>query len=217
MGKRAVALGALFDEFAWEGPKAPRPGVGSITAAGLMDEVAQTYERLGGQRETPRLRPGPWDLTFDGWVLELDEENHFNRYRAITLNAPSYADMDAYDLAAYRAYCQEHEAKCSTHGRYWTNSSSEREFGEPSPRGDLSGNGSPRWRQRAFYDYIKDLAPKTDGLVISRISIWDTLTADGQTDTVGRVLQRAISQDLRGSAWQGALIQLVESRKAAPS
>jgi hypothetical protein len=51
-------------------------------------ELHALYRRLGGLLATPTWRPGGWDLVFGGsLVVELDEELHFNRYRALTLNS----------------------------------------------------------------------------------------------------------------------------------
>jgi hypothetical protein len=42
----------------------------------------------------PPLRPGAWDLVFaDGLVVELDEELHFNRYRAQSLQNEWATDL----------------------------------------------------------------------------------------------------------------------------
>lgn len=124
-----------------------------------MGEVHEIYRQLGGTQAKPRIKPGAWDFHFDGWVLELDEENHFNRYRKVTFEAAFYHRVGSPILAEYPRHCASRESMCSTHGGYWTNPSSEREFGPPGARGVLAGYGSPRWKQRAFYGYIKDLAP----------------------------------------------------------
>lgn len=212
MGKRAEALGALLGEFFPLGPKPPRPGEDTIALAGLAGEVAEVFGRLDGKRKAPRLQPGPWDFAFDGWVLELDEENHFNRYRATTLDSVIYREINSFDLGSYRRYCENFEAKCSTHGGYWANSSAEREFGPAGERGILTGPGSPRWKQRAFYDFVKDLAPLTEGVITSRIAIWDTVTVDGETLDVGRILKLASDTDLSGTGWPESIVDLVESR-----
>lgn len=210
-------LGSLLSGTLASGPKTPRPSESSIAAADLTDEVQQVYEELGGVQPAPRLRPGAWDFTFDGWTLELDEENHFNRYRAQTLDAPSYEELEAFDRTAYREYCAAHEDECSTHGGYWINNSAAREFGPAGDRGVLSGEGSPRWKQRAFYDFLKDLAPLTDGVTVSRIAIWDTVSTGGETELVGSVLERAAVGSLDRSALLQALLELIEARKVAPT
>jgi hypothetical protein len=44
------------------------------------------------------------------------------------------------------------------------------------PRGELDGAGAPRWKQRAFYDAMKDTgAGEEIGLSISRVAIYDTV------------------------------------------
>ena len=35
---------------------------------------------------------------------------------------------------------------------------------------DLNGEGSPRWKQRAFYDFVKDLSPLIKGSLIIAIN-----------------------------------------------
>lgn len=137
------------------------------------------YRELGGRLESPALRPGPWDLTVDGILVELDEQLHFNRYRAITLEAPTYAALSRFPLAAYRVFSVAKEPDClrlgSGQGR-WMNTSTEAHFGPSAPRGELSGNGSSRWKQRAMYDFMKDLTQlDPDAPPLARIAIWDLL------------------------------------------
>lgn len=99
----------------------------------------QVYRCLGGLQPAPLLRPGGWDFSFDDWVLELAEENHFNRYRALSLDAPSYENLEAFDRASFRGYCTSFEGECNTHGGYCTNPSAERERG----RAKQSRRGPP--------------------------------------------------------------------------
>lgn len=72
---------------------------------------------------------------FEEGVIELDEENHFNRYRLSTLFAASYTADTFPGLDLYRNWCSKWESHCQTHGGYWTNDSAEREFGPPGDRG----------------------------------------------------------------------------------
>lgn len=74
---------------------------------------------------------------------------------------------------------------CNTHRGYWTNSSSEQEFGSAGDRNVLNGSRSPRWKQRAFYDYVKNLVPITNGISVSRMSIWNTISDGYGETTVG--------------------------------
>jgi hypothetical protein len=74
--------------------------------------------------------------------------------------------------------------------RRWTNTSTEAHFGSANSRGDLSGNGSPRWKQRAVYDLMKDLTQLNPGAApLARIAIWDPLPGLPET-TVEDVVHR---------------------------
>jgi hypothetical protein len=168
------------------------------------EEAAGLYRKVGGRRETHSLKPGPWDVLVDGVLVELDEQLHFNRYRALTLQARSYSKISRFPLADYRRLCAMREDVCLKHGKgqgRWTNPSTEAHFGPASPRGDLSGNGSPRWKQRAVYDFMKDLTQLTPGAVpLARIAIWDPLPgAPGLTvgDAVNRTPEQGFAECLR--------------------
>jgi hypothetical protein len=141
--------------------------------------VLAVYYTLGGRLESPALRPGAWDLTADGILVELDEQLHFNRYRATTLEASSYARLPRFPLEAYRAFSVAKEQECVRLGcgqGRWMNASTEAHFGPSGPRGELSGNGSSRWKQRALYDLMKDLTQlDPDAPRLARIAIWDPL------------------------------------------
>ncbi len=107
------------------------------------------------------VTPGPWDLLVDGVLVELDEQMHFNRYRAVTLDIAAYDELPRFPRDTYRAFCSTREAECLRHGwsfGAWANTSTIRHFGAPGPQGQLEGPGSPRWKQRALYDTVKDLA-----------------------------------------------------------
>jgi hypothetical protein len=76
-GARAAILGDLLAQAglrAVDKPKVPRPeALPAAAAAGVLE----LYRRLGGVLAAPPLRPGAWDLAFDGdIVVELDEELH---------------------------------------------------------------------------------------------------------------------------------------------
>jgi hypothetical protein len=161
-----------------KGITTPRPRVDDLSD-GAAAEVAGLYHELGGRKELSSLTPGPWDILVDGVLVELDEQLHFNRYRALTLGGSSYNGISRFPLAAYRIFCATREDVCLKHGKgqgRWINSSTEAHFGPAGPRGDLSGNGSPRWKQRALYDLIKDLTQfNRDAAPLARIAIWDSL------------------------------------------
>jgi hypothetical protein len=47
--------------------------------------VRALYAQLGGIQSESRLAPRGWDHPLDGFIVEPDEEQHFTRYRALTL------------------------------------------------------------------------------------------------------------------------------------
>lgn len=181
----------------------PRP-----SGAEHVDELLGLYRHLGGLQNAPALRPGAWDLVFDdGLVVELDEELHFNRYRALTLESSWSADLPW--IEDYLRYCADHEGEClaaGSWGKRWTNDSCARMF-SGGPAGDLSGDGAPRWKQRALYDAIKDTAPTTAlGVALARVSVYDEV--DGVP--LGSVLE-GLARVARAT-----VVELVRSRIAVP-
>lgn len=175
-GKRARRLKSILTEAGMA------PGVGQLprpTGAAHQEELFGLYRALGGLLDAPAWRPGGWDLIFLGpRVIELDEQLHFNRYRALTLNAGWAEDLPWTET--YRVHCEKHEARCLRDGRSqqrWTNASSARNF-TGGPPGDIDG-GAPRWKQRAFYDAVKDTAPAAGlEVAMARVSIYDTVEGE---------------------------------------
>jgi hypothetical protein len=174
-GARAAALTLLLVAAGLR--RMPRPAVRRIE--GLSEErvraLRELYQALGGEHERfPLVRPGPWDLAFDdGLLVELDEQQHFKGYRAVTLK-PLWANSLPW-AKCYQLYCNEREVECMRHGmaqRRWTNPSAERFFGAAQVRGSLEGVGAPRWRQRALYDAVKDALP---GRRLARVSVHDDI------------------------------------------
>jgi hypothetical protein len=157
--------------------------------------VRNAYDRLGGRHDQfEKVRPGGWDLAFEtpqGTVLiELDEEQHFTRYRGVTIRESLRINGEPPWSAPYLTFCESDEVPLVpsyTWGKFWTSPSSERFFGAASPPGDFTGVGSPRWRQRAFYDAFKDVLaapasgepdgtePGPGGVRLSRVSVHDTV------------------------------------------
>ncbi|MFC9964579.1 hypothetical protein ACFVH4_10095 [Nocardia ignorata] len=175
-GRRAAELQALLTQ-AGLAPASvpPAPRLADLTSA-AVGELDALYTELGGTQPMPRLRPGAWDLAFtSGLVVELDEELHFNRYRAQTLMAFQTSVLPWH--ADYLDFCTNHEHQCLAAGRWgsrWTTRPCEAMFGLPGPTGDLDGAGAPRWKQRALYDSVKDLiATQTPTVRLARVSVWD--------------------------------------------
>lgn len=175
-------------------------------------EALRVYRALGGKQPAPQLRPGSWDVLVDGVLVEFDEQLHFNRYRAFTLKSPLYEKLSRVPLEAYRGFCQDYEAICLKHGASqgrWMNPSTEGHFGPSAVRGDLSGNGSSRWKQRALYDFMKDVAPQQ--LPTARVAIWDRVPGAGEL-TVEAATNDAPDPDLAPGLWQ-----LLSARIKLPS
>jgi hypothetical protein len=170
------------------------PDTAATRCSAYHAEVETIYRAFGGRQEEPTLRPGTWDLQVTGMAVELDEEQHFNRYRLATLAASVYQHLPTFPLAAYRTHCARHEADCLKIGRgrkgFWTNESCERQFGSAGIAGQLDGPGAPRWKQRALYDFLKDLAPLVLGVAVVRVAVWDAVWVDGHSLDIGLVLDR---------------------------
>jgi hypothetical protein len=121
-GERARNLKKLVSRVADVSDKVTlsRPTWDGLVAVGIAQEVIRIYRMLGGMHEQPRVAPGPWDLQIGEVAIELDEENHFNRYRALTLDSSLYRRLEHLDAATYRAWCASREAACLTYGKYWS-------------------------------------------------------------------------------------------------
>lgn len=205
-GKRATELARLLTVAGLRPSIEPPPRRPS--AGDLGEPLFDVYRALGGQSREPALRPGRWDLAFEGGlVVELDEELHFNRYRQLTLEAPWASGLPW--LEDYGRYCAEHEPKCVVAGRWgrrWTNPSAARMFSGGEP-GDLSVfGGAPRWKQRALYDAIKDAAPALGITPLCRVSTHDVV----EDWTLDEVLGAGAPVD------PGSVLRLVEQRTARP-
>lgn len=189
MAKREKALQSILGDVA--APPLPRPMLREL--GDRADAACAVFRALGGVSHWPLQGngPGPWDAQCEGVAIELDEEGHFNRYRLTTLASPLYRGFPAFALDDFRRFCAEHESDCArarTWGKGWSNASCVSQFGSPAAPSDFSGNGAPRWKQRAFYDFLKDLAPPVLGVRVARIAIWDTVDDGGRARSIDDVL-----------------------------
>jgi len=169
------------------------------------ERILELYRELGGSAEEfVVFRPGVWDIVLaDGLIVELDEEQHFNRYRFATLE-PAWSRALPW-ASDYRRYSADHEAaalKKASRGGYWASPSTERMFGPADAPGVFGASGSPRWKQRALYDAMRDALAAAGVVRLSRVAVWDVV---GET-TLARVL------DGRAEADHDALADLVARR-----
>jgi len=89
-----------------------------LLSSELYFEVERMYKELGGTQEEPPLKFGAWDISTPKFIMELDEENHFNRYRLQTLNSNIYQSIKGFPLEAYKQYCKQYESRCRKFGGY---------------------------------------------------------------------------------------------------
>lgn len=169
----------------------PFPKADDVAGSVFKSEVERVYRTLGGVLPSIPLNLRSWDVEFDRIAVELDEYLHFNRYRGMTLSSPSYVHLPRFPLDAYLRYCSDREESCLRAGGCggkWSNNSCVDQFGAASPPKELSGKGSPRWKQRAFYDFVKDLSPLLIGVTVVRVAVWDTVVDGGRNRTLEEVL-----------------------------
>lgn len=201
MGRREIELARLLDV---SDAKPPRLRVASLPHD-AQDYLFQLYRELGGVLDSlPSYTTGGWDIALaDGRVVELDEEQHFNRYRAVSLQQEAIPEFPW--RAQYLDYSRRYEDACvrvASRTGFWSNPSAERMFGPPGPRGVLEGAGSPRWKQRAFYDATKDIAALYGVVRLARLSVWDTV--DGVS------LENVLTG--RAEVSEAALMTLIDER-----
>lgn len=182
----------------------PAPRLDTIPPL-AAERVRELYRALGGGgEEFVAFRPGPWDIVLaDGVLVELDEEQHFNRYRRTTLE-PDWAETLPW-ASAFREYCDEREEAAlrkAKRGGYWASPSTERMFGPAATPGEFTGNGAPRWKQRALYDAMRDALAASGEVRLARVAVWDAVG----DSTLARVLDGRVEPD------HDALAELVAAR-----
>lgn len=193
MGERQQNLEKIFKRLgkSVNSTSVPFPTFNLAKASIFSDELLSIYEQLGGVKKDFPINLRKWDMEVDGVAVELDEFLHFNRYRALTLQSQVYQSLPLFPLSEYKKYCQTYESRCLKAGSYggkWSNSSCESQFGPAAKAGVLDSNGSPRWKQRAFYDLVKDLTPLLLGKPVVRIAIWDSVELNGRSMLVNDIL-----------------------------
>lgn len=176
MGQRQTMLAEIVGGY-WQTQLHAKPTRSDILASKYSDNIFQTYSALGGQLSEPPTKFGGWDVSTNSFIIELDEERHFNRYRLTTLQSPFYKTHKYFSNEDYQQYCKHKESLClqaACWGKNWKNNSTEKQFSRSNIEGVLTGSGSSRWKQRAYYDFLKDIASKIIGVPILRLSIYDT-------------------------------------------
>jgi hypothetical protein len=190
MGKRQDNLNGLLKQYCNSAIKTWKPTLNEYKSSNYYPELKEIYYCLGGQKTDIPTNIGKYDAFIDNTLVELDEENHFNRYRSITLDSTIYKFSSTLNLEQYKTYCNTYEENCQMRGGYWSNTSSDKLFGNSSQPGRLDTKGSSRWKQRAFYDLLKDHIPVLLAIPVKRISIYDEIPYKGKVLTVDNILSK---------------------------
>jgi hypothetical protein len=137
--------------------------------------ITNVYKSLGGIQNMYPLNFGDFDISIENCFIELDEEHHFNRYRRLTLDAPIYKNLKYFPVELYNDYCVKFENKVGKTGSFWSTPSSDKQFGPSRIDNEFPGNGPTRWKQRAFYDFLKDIISILQPKPVYRFSIYESL------------------------------------------
>ena len=87
-------------------------------------------------------------------------------------------------MEAYKQFCEQYESRCRKFGGYWKSDSSENLFMKSNDNGCLNGAGSSRWKQRAFYDFLRDVTGLIKGIPVIRLSIYQTFKGKNVQDII---------------------------------
>ncbi|MEJ7846986.1 MAG: hypothetical protein WKF92_02740 [Pyrinomonadaceae bacterium] len=171
-----------------------KPSYADFANSALHPEIQKVYKKLNGQLETYPVQYRGFDIKLPGCVVEFDEEQHFNRYRQLTLNSTIYEYNNSFSTEEYKTFCVEFENQClnrASYGKYWKTNSTENQFGESSGNGMLEENGgSSRWKQRAFYDFLRDAGQQVGNYKLIRVSIHEVIGDTSVREILGNNLRQ---------------------------
>ena len=80
------------------------PQVPHFQTSGFHNEIKKIYTSLGGILPQYPTRLGDFDIIRSRYIIELDEERHFNRYRERTLKSTIYNQSAWFDVQTYLSY-----------------------------------------------------------------------------------------------------------------
>jgi hypothetical protein len=181
-----------------------KPSKKEFDKSKIADDIFKIYKKLGGVLDEFPSRFRGWDVEIRNHVIMLDDERHFNRYRLETFESNLYEKIK-FPLDDYKNYCKTYEEIClraATWSEKWSSFAAVEQFGEAGPEGDLNSVGAPKWKQRAYYDFVRDVTQLITDYKVIRVSIWDRI-GDGTVDD----LLTGRREDLAGN-----LIDLIKSR-----
>lgn len=159
----------------------------------LLSTALEIFDKLGGLQLSI---PGDMDyhIQYNGLLIQLDDELHFNRYRKITLESDFYEDYKGFRPMDYRSQSRLMEKECIKSGLSsgnWTYREAEDIFGLSEEPGDLSleRKGAAAWKYRAWRDFLQDLSGKILGFKVLRISVYDKVMLKGRIQPIGNLLE----------------------------
>lgn len=170
-----------------------KPSFADFSNSEFHNEIKNIYNKLNGQLNTYPVAFRGFDIELPLCIVELDEAQHFNRYRSITLDSSIYKASKSFSTTEYKDYCNQFENECLKKGdnrKYWKTPSTEKQFGKSAADGILTGGGSSRWRQRAFYDFLRDVGQYVGNFKLLRISIYQMI----EDKSVGEILERELTK-----------------------
>lgn len=185
MAKRQTYLAQVCQAYYGKGNHS-KLSANELQASAYYDEIMNIYKRLGGILEVAPTRVGAYDIDTPNFIIEFDEENHFNRYRHSTLDSTIYTNNRNVNIENYQRFCKNYEHNCLTYGKYAHNDSTDKQFGNSVIDRDLLDQNRTRWKQRAFYDFIKDITSIIIGVPIIRISIYEKYKGVTIEDLINR-------------------------------
>ncbi|MGM0946152.1 MAG: DUF7255 family protein [Bacteroidota bacterium] len=163
----------------------------------FLDEKGRTwlqeiYEDLDGIGKNPLLEKLKFDLKINRTLLIFDFELSFNRYRLKSFRSELYDEFSFPFVESHKRLCRTYEKECMKAGlqaRHWQGPTIATQcFGEAEEIGDLTGNGSPGWKLRAFNEAQVDLQSRIHGYKIFRISPYETIMTSGALRRLDQML-----------------------------
>lgn len=192
MPKQEEVLSKLLTEYFGKGAYR-KPSIGDFSHSKFHNEIQNVYKKLNGQLNVYPIAFTGFDIELPQCIVELDEAQHFNRYRKITLDSSIYKANKSFSTTEYKDYCNHFEIECLKKGdnrKYWKTPSTEKQFGKSAADDILTGDGSSRWRQRAFYDFLRDVGQYVGSYKLIRISIYQRI----EDKTIGEILERELTK-----------------------
>ncbi len=162
--------------------------------ASFKEEVFAVYAGLSGQLPdmVPSIAIPSYPILLGNCIIVGDDELAYNRYAAVCFRSAFYQKLGGLRVDACQRYCRQFENNCKKVGLrkdIWTNTESEKHFGQASDPGDFYGNGSPGWKMIAFENMLRDMVAVQQGYQLLHISIYDQVMSGGKLLTLGELMK----------------------------